>query len=41
MILKFRDSSNAKLLFKLIYLTNDQHMRLEDASLCVFVAPLW
>lgn len=40
MILKFHDSSNAKLLFKLIYVTNDQHMCLEDASLCMFVALL-
>lgn len=37
MILNFHDSSNAELLFKLIYLTNDQHMCLEDASLCVYV----
>lgn len=33
MILKFHDSSNAKLWFNLIYLANDQHVCLEGASL--------
>lgn len=37
MILKFHDSSNAKLLFKLIYLANDQHMCLEGGSRCLCV----
>lgn len=37
MILKFLDRSKAKLLFKLIYLTNDQHICLQESylSLCV------
>lgn len=39
MILKFQDSPNAKLLFKLIYLANYQHMFLEDAYLCVCLQP--
>jgi len=40
MILKFLDSSNTKLLFKFIYLTNDQHMCLEDALVSLSVALL-
>jgi len=37
MILKFHDSSNAKLWFNLIYLANDQHVCLEGASLYMFI----
>lgn len=33
MILKFHDSSNAKLWFNLIYLSNDQHACLKGGSL--------